>query len=93
MTPTRQRRAVGGLGTPTALSMRQLAGARRAGLRDRRYAQQVAVPPARSRDGARTWLRLLSSYFTNNPTDEDALPEADAGPSPRPGARILGGPS
>jgi hypothetical protein len=38
------------------------------------------------------WSLLLSSYYTHNPT-EDAMPDPDAGPSHRPGARILGGPS
>ena len=46
---------------------------------------------ARFRQGAGPmWSLLLPPFCANNST-EDAMPDPDAGPSHRPGARILGG--
>jgi hypothetical protein len=82
MTRIRQRRATGGLGTPSQLSMVRLANARFAAARARR--QRGAVVGAGERSAISS--ALPRARPTSNRTEE-AMADSDDGPSPRPSAR------
>jgi hypothetical protein len=78
MTRIRQRRATGGLGTPSQLSMARLATARFAAARARRQRGVVAGVGERSAISS----ALPRARRTSN-RSEEAMPDPDDGPSPR----------
>jgi hypothetical protein len=92
MTPTTLRSAVLGRRTQPRGSSRHPRVARFPAVIHDGVARVRRTPSRPARSSGPMWSLLLSSYYTHNPT-EDAMPDPDAGPSHRPGARILGGPS
>ena len=85
MTPTTSRAALRGRRTHEKDNIRRRALSRLGAARRPRASQSMGAP-------APMFSLLLPSYCRTNPKPtEEAMPDPDAGPSHKPGARTLGG--